>query len=381
MLNNLINSRVLILLIILVIFSQTKFRKMIEDFTNSYNHQCNHGMGKVLDAVAKERGMIKKKKGWDFYFPCGYNYCEHESSKLKPENADQKFFLLDGCDNINSKTALWKAILKQYGRINASKLMPNTFLLNNSNEMTQFTNYYSQRKSENPKCKFVLKNHKQRQEGIKLENDIKQIKKAKNNGFYLVQDYLEDPYLISKRKINIRYYLLIVCTKEKIEAYVHNNGFMYYTPKFYKAGSLDFKEHITTGYIDRKVYEENPLTIADFNVYLNNIQSGLSDLFFRRVQGLFNKIMIALHDKICRSEHLQNNTLFQLFGADIAPDKNLIPSLMEINKGPDLSPKDNRDGDVKIKVQGDIMDIVDTEGDYKLKTANGFKLIYSSNKK
>ncbi|VVU94314.1 Tubulin-tyrosine ligase family [seawater metagenome] len=380
MLNNLINSKVLILLIILVIFSQTKIQRMIEDFTNSYNHQCNHGMGKVLGAVAKERGMVSKKKGWDFYFPCGYNYCELESSKLKPENADQKFFLLDGCDKINSKTALWDAIKSRYGRFEAAKIMPNTYLLDNSSEMTEFTNYYSHLKLQNPKCKFVLKNHRQRQEGIKLVNDLKEIKKARNNGFYLVQDYKENPFLISKRKINIRYYLLIVCSKDKIEGYIHNNGFMYYTPKLYKEGTLDFKEHITTGYIDRKVYEENPLTISDFNTHLEGLQPGLSDEFFKRVKNLFHKVMVSLHGKICKMEHLQKNTLFQLFGADIGPDENLEPSLMEINKGPDLSPKDDRDGKVKIKVQGDIMDIVDTDGDYKIKETNGFSLVYSSNK-
>ena len=58
-----------------------------------------------------------------------------------------------------------------------------------------------------------LKNHKQRQQGIKLENNLESILKAKNQGFKLVQDYLEDPFIISGRKINIRYYLLVYVIK------------------------------------------------------------------------------------------------------------------------------------------------------------------------
>ena len=53
----------------------------------------------------------------------------------------------------------------------------------------------------NPKCKFVLKNNLQRQEGIKLANNIKEINKGLKDNYFLVQEYLEDPFIISKRKL------------------------------------------------------------------------------------------------------------------------------------------------------------------------------------
>ena len=40
---------------------------------------------------------------------------------------------------------------------------------------------------------------------------------------------------------------------------------------------------------------------------------------------------------------------FQIFGADIAPDENLNVTIMEINKGPDIGFKDERDGNLKKK--------------------------------
>ena len=68
--------------------------------------------------------------------------------------------------------------------------------------------------------------------------------------------------------------------------------------------------------------------------------------------------MKALRSQICKNKNLKNNTIYQVFGADITPDKNLRPYLVEINKGPDMSPKDDRDKKVKL-VQQDVMDIVD----------------------
>ena len=42
---------------------------------------------------------------------------------------------------------------------------------------------------------------------------------------------------------------------------------MYYTPKFFQPNSIDKDRNITTGYIDRQVYVENPLTTQDFRIF------------------------------------------------------------------------------------------------------------------
>ena len=50
---------------------------------------------------------------------------------------------------------------------------------------------------------------------------------------------------------------------------------------------------------------------------------------------------------------------FQIFGADLAPDENLEGTLMEINKGPDISFKDERDGGVKKNMVLDAFNVID----------------------
>ena len=61
------------------------------------------------------------------------------------------------------------------------------------------------------------------------------------------------------------------------------------------------------------------------------------------------------------SQTLGNKSIgvsFQLYGADIAIDNELKPLLMEINKGPDLSAKDERDKTLKLKLCYDMLNSV-----------------------
>jgi hypothetical protein len=122
---------------------------------------------------------------------------------------------------------------------------------------------------------------------------------------------------------------------------------------------MSFKKHITTGYIDRKVYEVNPLTLQDFRDYLESKNNGSSKVWDKSVEKLMGGVMQAISKKICKNKKLDNHFKFQLFGCDVAPDNKLGCTLMEINKGPDLDAKDERDKQVKLQVQRDMFKIID----------------------
>ena len=247
---------------------------------------------------------------------------------------------------------------KEYGN-KATKYMPKTYILSKSEDRIEFYRDYYKKLVNKKSCMVILKNNKQRQQGLKLTDKLKDIQNAEKNGYILAQDYYKDPYIISKRKVNFRYYFLIVCQNGKISGYIYNDGFVYYTPEFYKPNSLNFKRNITTGYIDRKVYETNPLTLKDFRKHLEKKKPGLSKKWDKNVNNLFNKTVQALKSKICVSNKFNNDVLFQIFGADVAPNSKLYPKLMEINKGPDLRAKDGRDKEVKLNMQRDVFKIID----------------------
>jgi hypothetical protein len=76
--------------------------------------------------------------------------------------------------------------------------------------------------------------------------------------------------VIFHKGYNLRIYVLVVCNKNNYNIYAYINGFMYYTSKFFEKNSMDFDKNITSGYIDRQVYKENPLTHEDLREYLDS---------------------------------------------------------------------------------------------------------------
>jgi len=343
----------IIFLVIVIYFCLIK--EDTEGFAN-FNSECKPP--ELLGKVMQEMGINKDKDNWDYYIPCEYDSCERKVTEFEKDKNSKKLFLIEGCDKLASKLTLWEILQSSYGS-KASDLMPTTFILHNKKEMKKFPKHFRKLQKKKKNHMYVLKNYAQRQEGIKLSSDLDEILDAKNNGYYLVQDYLYKPFLVDKRKVNFRYYTLVVCNNGNVDAYIHRNGFVYYTPEYYDENDPDFKKHITTGYIDRKVYEKNPLTLDDFRNHLDKIKPGSSKIWDENVRNLMNKVVQALAPNICKNKKLYQHTRFQLFGSDVAATENLGAYLMEINKGPDLNAKDERDKQVKISVQKDLFKIIE----------------------
>jgi len=302
--------------------------------------------------------MKNNMYNWDYYFSCNLNNAESEIRTLEITPGSKKIFIIDGCDFPASKIDLWKLLKEMYNE-NASTIMPTTFILDDNNDMKEIKTHFDQNTKKRSGHMYILKNYEQQQKGLKLVNKYEDIMSAYQEGFYLVQDYLYNPYIISKRKINLRYYTLIVCRNNTIEGYIHDNGFVYYTSQDYDENSIDFDKHITTGYIDRKIYETNPLTLDDFRAHLDKVEPGSADIWDKNVNKLMKDVITACAKKVCKNEKLKKHTLFQIFGSDVAPTDNLSAFLMEINKGPDLNAKDERDKQVKLTMVDDIIKILE----------------------
>jgi hypothetical protein len=225
---------------------------------------------------------------------------------------------------------------------------------------------------------YILKKNLQRQNGIKITNNLDEILNS-DKDHVITQELLQDCYLINGRKINMRVYVLYTNDKGKVKVYVYGDGFMYYTKDLFKEKSKEIGCNITTGYIDRKIYDTHPLTHTDFKKYLDkdldkniNINKKPSDILFDNINTLVKEIFMAYNNKLGKGEKLKDQYSFQLFGMDIGVNKNLKPQVMEINKGPDLNSKDERDGNIK---KGLIRDIFKTIGIIENKN-NKFILVF-----
>ena len=339
---------------------------------------CKYMMTKTFKTVL-DKNNLKETKDDDYviYFPCTYNKIDDEIKAVKPKKSDQRIFIVNNADELSSKSSIWKNLVSKYGRDGAKKIMPTTYVLYDSNDVDLLKKEYNKYNI------YILKKNIQRQEGLKITKDLDKMVNGYKDGYVVAQELLQDPYTINGRKINMRFYLLLVCKNNEVSAYAHEEGFMYYTKVHFVKGSLSDDTNITTGYIDRKVYEENPLTLGDFRNYLDNNHRKLtpieisymeqnvllSALVFNRIYDLLRKVVIAVSHTTCIDSHLKSNITFQLFGADIALNDKLEPQLMEVNKGPDLGTKDERDGNIKHGVVTDVFKIL------KVLPNNGHKFI------
>ncbi len=297
---------------------------------------------------------------------CSYEDIDSELNKLV-ENGIRKnkfgdklrLFMINNTDEMASKILLWLNLKKKYGEKKASEIVPYSWDLLDENDFKRFEKEY------NPNKLYITKSNRQRQEGLKIHNNLKSIQDTRKD-YVVVQELIQNPYIIRGRKINLRVYVLLIKDNfGNIKVQAYQNGFMYYTPEYFEQGNMDFNKNITTGYIDRQVYVENPLTHEDFRQYLDSNRQRspletkllkerviLSDYVFEQIYKIIGQLFYAYKDILgTKSECV----CFQLYGVDVAIDDQLKPSIMEVNKGPDLSAKDGRDREVKLGLSKDIL--------------------------
>jgi len=280
--------------------------------------------------------------------PCTYNNVEIELRKIK--NVENKLiFGIHGCDLIVSKNNIWKLLENKHGRKKTIKLMPETFILSDKNQMNLFKKIYNENDT------YIMKKNIQRKQGLLLTSDYKTIVNNNDSKFRIVQKYMKNTFMINKRKLNLRVYLLIVIKNNKLTSYYYKNGKCIYTNKNYN-NSLNLEENITSLNLDLKIYKKNPfdlfelaqnLGINNYNILLYNIKLNL-----KKLEECYKDILLKLN------KNTNNNTYFQLFGLDYIFSNNLHVYLLELNKGPDMSSKNEQDYILKYRVYQDLFNLI-----------------------
>ena len=314
-----------------------------------------------------EKGNIEqvsdKDSKWDLYLPCGYNDVEQELKDIKLSNKKQKIFAINGCDLVASKNNLWALLHNKYGRVGASKIMPETYILHDSDDMMMFSQNYK------PDKLYLLKKNIQQKKGIKLTYDYNDVMKARHQNYRVVQEYVNDLYLINKRKINLRLYLLITCRNGKVKGYLHKQGKCIYTNKDFNHNDLnktntnnvnntdniESESHLTSLNLNMEIYEKNPESLIDLR---NHLGSRDYKTLMTRIEKNIKLMMGAVDGSICQLKKIDNNLTFQLFGADIIFTNDMIPYLLELNKGPSMGYKSPKDEELKDKVSYDVFSLV-----------------------
>ena len=385
-LQNIFNKKIYYIIILLLtisivllffVYNKLEFYANFYSKNNKYNKykyiirdDCNYLQSETLMNILNE---IKYNLNYNLYLPCIYEDNDKEYDKFIYDQ-NGIYFLIDNTDLMVGKEFLYQIVLNKYGKKKTLTLMPNSWILTDNKDYDRFLDEFDANKI------YIMKKNIQRQNGLKITNNLNDIIKSKkkdeeeNYPFVIIQELLQNPYTIRGRKINLRIYVLVVRNQNKSNLYVYSDGFMYYTAELFKKNSIDDKVNITTGYIDRKVYEENPLTHNDFKAYLDSDRQytqiekklidsnkNISEYVFNNIYNLITDIFSVFFEKICNGK--------KLFGCDIAVDDNLQANIMEINKGPDLGAKDTRDSELKHNL---VRNIFKTVGLINNDDNNGF---------
>ncbi|EAX89347.1 Tubulin-tyrosine ligase family protein [Trichomonas vaginalis G3] len=173
---------------------------------------------------------------------------------------------------------------------------------------------------------------------------------------YLVQKYLDRPFLILRRKFDIRFYTLVTGV-EPLRIYIHRHGLgLFCTTKYDKsAGVKDPRMHITNWEVnkDSKAFvrahgieeteEDSKWSLPFFFNWLS--KNGYnSDEIKKHMEYAAVKATIAGMDKV-RESHIKvikdRHQSFELLGIDMLLDENLNPYVVEINVSPGMSGTDS----------------------------------------
>lgn len=364
----------IIIILVLVIFYFYNYTR--EDFTQY--KRCDRKpvvgiMKTILDAFKVNKTI---ETNYDLYIPCGYNGVETELKNLTISDPEgKKIFGIDGCDSIVSKNSLWTSLKTCFGDKIASTIMPQTCVLQDPLDLKSFEKLYDSN------AVYVLKKNLQRKQGIYLTRDLNEIKQAGDNNYKIVQQFI-DSYVINKRKMNLRiYFLMVVLPNGEKKGYIHKLGKCLYTSKDVSdsdssKNELVFEEHVTNSYtLEKSIYDNNPQSLQELEEYLSRYYKN-PHILFKRMDKLFSQFFECIKYNLGNSLNLEETTRFQLFGADIIFDNTLTPYLLEVNKGPDMKYKDEKDKQMKTKVYLDVFEksgliSIDDDPNY----INGFKEI------
>jgi hypothetical protein len=92
---------------------------------------------------------------------------------------------------------------------------------------------------------------------------------------YIIQRYIHNPLLISKRKFDIRVFACLTSINGKLKGYFYNDGYLRTSCKEFSLATMNKNVHLTNDSVQKKCedygkYEPaNKLSYNDFQKYLD----------------------------------------------------------------------------------------------------------------
>ncbi|CAD8209305.1 unnamed protein product [Paramecium pentaurelia] len=251
-----------------------------------------------------------------------------------------------------------------------NKLLPVTFHVQkglSDIEYSRFLDYYNKRneelreieknrdrkdKKKLPLNLWIIKPGEltNRGNGITVCNDLNEINKIISEEIqegrqrtYIVQQYIDNPFLYNKRKFDIRCYMLLTSQNGIFKGYWYQEGYIRTSSKEFTTKCLDRFVHLTNDAVQSKDQDYgkhepgNKISYLEFQRYVECNYSNSKFNFFidiyPKMRSAALDMMKATYGKI--DPHRRINS-FELYGLDFMIDENFKLWLIEANTNPCL---------------------------------------------
>ena len=210
--------------------------------------------------------------------------------------------------------------------------------------------------------------------GIRLvhKNNLNTVPKDKP---CVMQEYLHKPYLINKKKFDLRIYVLVT-SFDPLKVYIFQEGLCRFSSADYNLRKLNSRYSHLTNYSINKKSKNFVEPTVDNNSDMEGSKWSLTALWRylihaegkaavlkcqREVKRLMVKTLIAAEGEIAPlvHRHIKNpGSCYELFGFDVFLDKKLKPWLIEVNISPSLMGSSPLDQKIKGTLMADTFHLI-----------------------
>lgn len=197
---------------------------------------------------------------------------------------------------------------------------------------------------------------------------------------YVVQRYIDNPYLIGGKKFDIRVYILVM-SYSPLKVWVYRSGFARFSNTRFSLDSIsDTFVHLTNVAVQKTApdYDSEKgckWSLQELRMYFTAKHTPeVTKQLFLQIDNIFIKTLQSVQKIIINDKHC-----FELYGFDLMIDKNLKPWIIEVNASPSLTASSVTDYNLKFGLLEDMLHVVDLEGRLSgnEKRVGGFDLLWN----
>ncbi|OAD61640.1 putative tubulin polyglutamylase TTLL9 [Eufriesea mexicana] len=201
---------------------------------------------------------------------------------------------------------------------------------------------------------------------------------------FIVQKYVENPYLLAGRKFDLRIYTLVT-SFHPLKVWLAREGFARLSGELFDLENIDdSRVHLTNMAIQLKMQDDEKkeqlkkgckwalIKVREYFTARHGVDT--VEALFQRIAGVIMASLLAVQSVI-----MQGKNSFELYGYDILLDEALTPWLLEVNASPALTGTDSEDYRLKFDLLDDALNVLDFEGRFSGRETRigGFDLLWN----